>query len=200
MAGWLVMVMAERRIVEVDVSVILTNTPFVESEVAKFVVDRTGLKMDDTVGPLIELHFKDEDEQIKVTAEDDGKKGKLKINEDLVFLYVYGGNRHLTKNVFKRSLREYNIKSCEVFQRYRKPFNAFEWELSLNEDDYKIYVGREKPDASVYDGNPDMNIDVNNEVSVRILAPWEIDIVKTKIKLQFVELRGHPTPKNIKVK
>jgi hypothetical protein len=174
--------MAEKRIVEIELLVERTNTPFVDSQVASYNVDRTGLRIDDTVGPLMNIIFK------KCPQIEDGSNPGWN-EKKITWLSVRDqiGSQGRTETVFERTLMEYSLKQYPIFQRYRLPFYSFESEL------------HDKPDSE-YVGNPNRMLTVGNSVNVYILSPFQIDPKKTKIVLQFVELRGHIGPAAIKVK
>jgi len=181
-SGWKT-AMAEKRIVEIELPVEQSNVPFVETRVASYNVDRSGLRIDDTVGPLMNIFFK------KCPQIQDGSKpGWNEKKLTWITIYVGTGAQGKRETVFQRTLMEYDIKTAPIFQRYRVPFNNYEFELENNSD--REYIGNPNQDLLPRD----------HTVEVYILSPFQIDPKKTKIVLQFVELRGHIGPAAIRVK
>jgi hypothetical protein len=174
--------MAEKRIIEVVLECLRTNIPFVETEIVRFEVDRTGLRVDDTVGPLMNIFFK-KCPQIK-----DGSNPEWGVKRlTILTVRIAKGSNGRRETIFERNLLEHDMKIAPLFQRYRLPFNTFESELHKNE-------------GVPYIGNPNRFIGPGESVEVYIHSPFEIDPKKTKITLQFVELRGHIGPAEIEVK
>jgi len=189
--------MADRRIIEKEVK-LSENKPFEWSLVGEFLVDRLGYRIDDTIGPELDLHW---------------ISPKMVPNTELIFVRIpiqkqYNRGERIT--VFERQIALYDRKECPILQRYRVPFWQFEvyGELALSPASPMVCIGPH-PDApipptiveqgTVYIGNPNVDLSIGERVQIWVLSPWKLDLTKSRAVLQLVELHGHVGPKSIRV-
>ena len=184
--------MAERRIFEKEMKV-HANVKNLLSVIGDFTVDKKGLRVDDTIGPMFELTF---------------EKG-TEVVQDFVILRVRVADATLNsyKTIYRRSLSEYNALAIPMFRRYRRPFVDFEMTLGFSHNIFENgeVVARDgdkvlvKTPPNTYKGNPQLDARLGDRVLVDILTPYQLVPKKCKITLQFIELFGHIGPEEIQV-
>ncbi len=176
--------MANRHIQTYELQIIHENKPCIPSVVAFYHIDKPGRLIDDTVGPKLDLIFKDD--VIKKNELTAYRFVIIKISVKRTVVPI--GESH-EQTIYKRSYRD--CLSGNLFsKRYRIPFSDFEKGISENSD------SNNKIDP-VYIGNPNIDLKFGDIVNIVIISPWAIDIDKSKISLEFSELRGHVGPKEI---
>jgi hypothetical protein len=179
------------RIVEREVRIEKVNEPFAETEVGRVEIDDNIFSIDDTLKVGLQLDF--------------SKTNRETYNDELVVvsIYVMSSSGMTQTLIYKRNMREYSISG--IFRRYRVPFNMFEdavqKKLTILDDNYfKCYDGNKTDiSKSIFDGNPRIKFERHQALSVRILAPISIVKSKSKITLELMENRSHPTEKEVKV-
>jgi len=189
--------MADRRIIEKEVK-LSENKPFERSLVGEFLVDRLGYRIDDTIGPELDLHW---------------VAPKMVPNTELIFVRIpiqkpYNIGERIT--VFERPMALYDRKDSPILQRYRIPFWQFEvyGELALAPAPDMVWINT-SPDGpippttseqgTVYVGNPNADLSLGESVQIWVVSPWKLDLTKSRAVLQLVELHGHVGPKSIRV-
>lgn len=168
---------------EVESEVLQKNEPFTSAVIANWQVDRAGLRVDDTVGPILNLKF-NEDEY-----NDGYPRGLLSII-DIYIAFGVQGYRH---RIFHRTMLEYGQRViCPVYSKYRKSFMDFEMHEMFNN-------GNLVAPTPPYVGNYERNLCGGENIEVHLISPWTINPKESTVKLELVELRGHLGSKNIKV-
>jgi len=174
------------RIVEKEVRIEQENESCISTDIGGIMIDDNIYSIDDTLKVCFNLVFQED----KKACED-----FITILE--VFVLGWSGANKVL--LYKRSLKEYGISG--IFRRYRIPFNIFERAVDTKkDDDFKWYDGN-KTDASksIFDGNPKIKLKKDQTLIVSILSPLKIDKSKSKIVLELIENRAHPTDKEVKV-
>jgi hypothetical protein len=174
------------RIVEKELRIEQENEPLIVTDIGGIMIDDNIYSIDDTLKVKFDLVFQEE----KKACED-----WITILE----VYVSSISGAIKILLYKRSLREYGISG--IFRRYRVPFNVFERAVDTKKnEDFKWYDGN-KTDISkgIFDGNPKMKLEKSQTLVVSILSPLKIDKLKSKITLELIENRSHPTDKEVKV-
>jgi len=175
--------MAIRHVKTIPVKIQCDSTPFQRSVIVNHIITQRGLMIDDTIGPVIDLHMKDTPENASVFQRENGGF------EHFVFVSIKlfdASMCEIRRHVYSRTLREYHTTQFSVFQRYRTPFESFE-----------MYIDQmERP---IYYGNPKIEVRAGDVILIEVLSPWMIDKEKSSIELQFIELLGHLGPPEILV-
>jgi len=174
------------RIVEKEVKIEQENEPSRITDIGGIQIDDNIYSIDDTLKVKFDLVFKEE----------------RKACEDWITIlevYALSSSGALKILLYKRSLREYEISG--VFRRYRIPFYIFERAVDNKSlDDFKWYDGNKTDiNKSIYDGNPKIKLIKSQTLVVSILSPLTIDKSKSKITLELIENRSHPTKQEVKV-
>jgi len=181
------------RIIEREVSIKKVNVPCDETEVGRVEIDDNIYSIDDTLKVGFDLVF-DKHNSILASCSDE---------LIIVCVYVVSSSGMTQTLIYRRNMREYNISG--IFRRYRVPFNMFEdavqKKLTILDNNYFKYYDGNKTDISksIFDGNPRTKLERYQALSVRILAPMSIVKSKSKITLELMENRAHPTEKEVKV-
>lgn len=141
------------------------------------------LLLDDTIGPLLDIVFKESDAL--------ARKGNP---EDFTFVRVRLYDAPMTDlkgTAYYRTLSEYRLgRGMPLFERYRVPFTITE-----------VTLHREETKNHPYVGNPNMRPANGDRLIVDILTPWDIDTERSTIELQALVLspNQHIGPKEIAV-
>lgn len=142
-----------------------------------FVVERRGLLLDSTVGPIVSVEFENDKEA--------GDRALVSIKV-LALESLRGGARL----IYHRSLQRHQARGIyPIFGRYHNPFEEYETKLDPRDP------------AAVpppYHWNPRLEPSPGDHVKIQVLSPWPIK--KIDATLEFVELRGHVTPEKIEVR
>lgn len=172
--------MALRHVKEIELELKSVNLPGIGSIIGDWAVNQPSLRVDDTIGPVFDIKLK--------------TPPKCKDYEKFIFvsLKVWDASMNQLKSwIYRRTLQDHQIHTPPIFQRYRVPFRKTE--LHLEE------MATGKNEVVAYKGNPALDLRSGDRITLEVIAPWVIDIKKSKVILKFIELLGHIGPEDIRV-
>jgi hypothetical protein len=175
--------MANRRVIQEKIKNLQQNTANTWSQIGRLILERPNVKVDDTIGPILDLQFKHDPQKdcpdqyvfIKIKVWDASEVG-------------------LRGCIYERTYSEYQITGAAgnpitIFRRYRTPFKKIELELE----------GMVHPPGApiTYKGNPDLLLKGGDVITVEIYSPFILDVKESSISLELLVLDGHVGPEYI---
>lgn len=171
--------MANRRVIQEEIKGLQKNTKDTWSRIGELIPQRQNVKIDDTIGPVFDLHF---------------LEGEVNSGYVFIKIKVWDASQIQLKGlVYERTYAEYQIQQYNtpllIFRRYRTPFKKLEFDLE----------NMEHPPGHpiTYKGNPDLQLNAGDVISVEMYSPFILDVKKSSISLELLVLDGHVGPEYI---
>jgi hypothetical protein len=175
--------MANRRVIQEKIKTLQQNTANTWSQIGRLILERPNVKVDDTIGPIFDLHFKHDPQK---DCPDQFVFIKIKVWD--------ASQMELRGNIYERTYSEYQITGppnhpITIYKRYRTPFKQLEYDLEYMEH---------PPGAPLtYKGNPDLLLKGGDVITVEIYTPYLLDVKESSISLELLVLDGHVGPEYI---